>query len=485
MKMKRILTTVFGALLWTGALFMGSAQATSFLPESFADLVDKHSKAVVNISTSTKPRDIKNRQKEKTPFTGDPFFDRFFEDFFGGMPEGPRGREFRTRPQQSLGSGVIISEDGYIVTNNHVISKADDIVVKFQDNTELKAEVVGKDPKNDLALLKVEAGIDLPFSVLGDSEKIRVGDWAIAIGNPFGLGGSVTAGIISARGRNIQQGPYDNFLQTDAAINPGNSGGPLFNKNGEIIGINTAILSRTGGSQGIGFAVPSNTVKFIVEQIKEHGKPVRGWLGVRIQTVTKELAEALDLKETKGALVATVVEGSPAEKAGIEDGDLILKYNGKNVEEMVDLPKMVAETEINKTVGITVMRNGKQRTLKVKIAELEEDDEGNVLSDLNTGSDEIEIAGMTLSELTDDERDALGVDASVEGVVVTSVAPGTRARNSRLRAGDIILEMNKQKIKSTTDVTDIIESKEGKPLLMLILRGGNKHFLAFKKTEES
>lgn len=481
--MKRILFALC-TVLFVGAFYVSPSYSVSFMPESFADLVEKQSKAVVNISTSTKPKKVTKKSQRKSPFAGDPFFDKFFEDFFGNIPQGG-GREFMTRPQNSLGSGVVISKDGYIVTNNHVVAKADDIVVKFQDDKELNAEIVGRDPKNDIALLKVEASKDLNFAVMGDSEKLRVGDWAVAIGNPFGLGGTVTAGIISARGRNIHQGPYDNFIQTDAAINPGNSGGPLFNRAGEIVGINTAILSRTGGSQGIGFAVPSNTVKLIVEQIKEHGRPIRGWLGVRIQTVTKELAEAMGVDDAKGALVAAVVEGSPAEKAGFKDGDLILKYDGKNVEEMLDLPKMVAETTVNKTVEIEYLRSGKKKSVDVKIAELEEDDEGNVLSSLEQDLDETEVEGMTLSPLTDDERDALGVDSDVEGVVITSVDRQSRAGQSNLRSGDIIIEMDKKKVKTVEDVKSVIDDKDGKSLLMLIIRGGDKNFVAFKKVEES
>lgn len=482
--MKRIFTFALSALLFVGAMFVSEGHAVSSLPESFADLVEKQSKAVVNISTLTKPKKItQKRSQRRSPFSGDPLLDRFFEDFFGGLPQGQE--QLRTRPQNSLGSGVIISEDGYIVTNNHVVAKADDIIVKLQDDTEYKAEVVGKDPKNDLALLKVETKDDLPYAKMGDSEKIRVGDWAVAIGNPFGLGGTVTAGIISARGRNIQQGPYDNFIQTDAAINPGNSGGPLFNRDGEIIGINTAILSRTGGSQGIGFAVPSNTVQLIVKQIKEHGRPIRGWLGVRIQTVTKELAEAMDVKDAKGALVAAVVEDSPADKAGIKDGDLILMYDGKEVKEMVDLPKMVAETTVNKTVKVDLLRSGKTKTVNVKIAELEEDEDGNILAEVEEETSETVIGGMSLSKLTDDERDALGVESSVQGVVITSVEPDSRASYSRLRAGDIILEMDKQKVMSVADVAAVVEDNEGKSLLMLILRNGNKHFIAFKKDPDS
>ena len=479
--MKRVFAFVLTFIFLVSGVVTTSS-AISFVPESFADLVEKQSQAVVNISTSVKPKKIKRKNQQPSPFTGDPFFDKFFEDFFGGIPGGP---QMPARPQNSLGSGVIISKDGYIVTNNHVIARADDVVVKLQDDTELKAEVVGKDPKNDLALLKVSSTEGLPFAKLGDSEKIRVGDWAIAIGNPFGLGGTVTAGIISARGRNIHQGPYDNFIQTDAAINPGNSGGPLFNKDGEIIGINTAILSRTGGSQGIGFAVPSNTVELIVEQIKEHGRPIRGWLGVRIQTVTSELAEAMDLDEAEGALVSAVVEDSPAEKAGVKEGDLILSYDGKKVKAMAELPKLVAETAVNKTVKVTVLRAGKVKTLQVKIAELKEDDEALAMNDLNDEDAETAVAGMTLTPLTDDEREALGLSDDVEGVVITSVERGSRADMSRVRAGDVIIELDKKPVQTVAAVKKAIEDKEGKSLLMLLVRGGDKLFVAFKKEQEA
>ncbi|MFT7432693.1 MAG: serine protease Do [Alphaproteobacteria bacterium] len=460
--------------------------ATAINHGGFADLVEKQSPAVVNVSTTTKAKkktkQIQKELRQKSPFTKDPFFDKFFNDFMGGM-EGLMDEQSR-QPKSSLGSGVVISKDGYVVTNNHVAGSAEsEILIKFQDGTELKAKVIGKDKKNDLSLLKVEADKDLPFATLGDSDAIRVGDWTIAIGNPFGLGGTVTAGILSARSRNIQQGPYDDFLQTDAAINPGNSGGPLFNEAGEIIGINTAILSRTGGNQGIGFAVPSNTVKHIIAQIKEHGHPVRGWLGVRIQTVTKELAEALGLTEQKGALVATVMADSPAEKGGIKEGDLILSVDGKPLKEMSDLPKLIAETPVDKKIKIKLKRGDKTKTLTVTIAKLDEEEEAILLGEGDGLGKSDAIAGMILSELDNDAREALGVEVDTKGVVVSSVEYDRRAERSGLRSGDIILEIKKKKMMLIKDVETALNLHKEKSLLMLILRDGDKHFVAFKKAE--
>tara|TARA_R110000868_G_scaffold189695_1_gene432873 strand:+ start:58164 stop:59615 length:1452 start_codon:yes stop_codon:yes gene_type:complete len=478
--MKRLSLYISTIVVSVSMLFIATAQAE--IPTSFADLVEDQFAAVVNVSTSTKPEKFNKSKKDmgRGPLTGDPFLDRFFDGFMGGLEN--RLNEQNTRPKQSLGSGVVISKDGYIITNNHVVEVADSIVIKFQDGKELSAKVVGKDKKNDLSLLKVETDKDLTFAKLGDSDKIRVGDWTIAIGNPFGLGGTVTAGILSARGRNIHQGPYDSFLQTDAAINPGNSGGPLFNTSGEVIGINTAILSRTGGSQGIGFAVPSNTVKLIVEQIKEHGRPVRGWLGVRIQTVTESLADALGLDSEKGALVAAVIEKSPAEKAGIKEADLILSFDGKDIKEMSDLPKLVAETPVDKTVKLKLMRNNSYKTIEVTIAELEEDEAEVLLSKSDDESDNV-IEGMTLSDLGDDEREALGVDDTVKGVVVTSIEFDGRAANSGIKSGDIILEISKEKVASVADVEAMLKKQGDKSMLILIQRDGEKHFLALGKKE--
>lgn len=463
------------------AVFFAETADARPVPESFADLVEQASPSVVNVSIATKPKKTASYEQQRpmrNPFEGQPLFDDLFREFFEGMP-------LQELPTESLGSGVIISKDGYVLTNNHVIDRADDIVVKLNGaGEEYTATVVGKDPKNDIALLKIEAK-DLPAAELGDSDKIRVGDWVMAIGNPFGLGGTVTAGIISARGRNINQGPYDDFLQTDAAINPGNSGGPLFDMDGKIVGINTAILSRTGGSQGIGFAIPANTIKLIVEQIKEHGRPVRGWLGVRIQPVTKELAEAMDLSEHKGALVAGVVDNSPADKAGFKEGDVIVKFDGKNVSKMQDLPKMVAETNIGKDVKVDTLRAGKSVRLTVHIEELAEDQDTTAVSLVGKDEDKgFELAGMILSTLNEESRKALGVEENVVGVLVERVEPASRAARSGLRPGDILLRVNKMDVKTPEDVEKALNKKKDKSALVLMYRSGDTSFIALKKEDD-
>src|SRR5689334_9599369 len=340
------------ALAWAQQAFARSA------PESFADLVDQVLPAVVNVSSTQKVQ--QNQQMQD--------LDEMFREFLDrreGQPD-----QQKPRGNTSLGSGFIIDPAGYIVTNNHVIEDAEEIMVLTHDNEELKATIVGRDEKTDLALLKVDAKHPLPAVKWGDSEAMRIGDWVMAIGNPFGLGGSVTAGIVSARQRDINSGPYDDYIQTDASINRGNSGGPMFNMDGEVVGINTAIYSPSGGSVGIGFAIPSNLAKPIIGQIKEFGKPKRGWLGVRIQTVSPELAEGLRLPQPKGALVASVTKDGPADKAGIKQGDVVLKFDGKEITQMRGLPRIVAETETGKTADVVIWRKGAEMSLKVKVGEL-------------------------------------------------------------------------------------------------------------------
>ncbi len=451
-----------------------SLGALATKPASFADLVEQHSKAVVNISTETKPRKIAGREVPQNPFENSPF-GQFFEDFFGpnGIPQQPNGR-----PQQSLGSGVIISEEGYVVTNAHVVKGADIIKVRVGEDDEFEAKLVGSDTKNDVALLKIE-GDKLPFVSFGDSDKVRVGDWAIAIGNPFGLGGSVSAGIISALGRNIQQGPYDHFLQTDAAINPGNSGGPLFNTDGKVIGINTAILSRTGGSQGIGFAIPSNTVMKIVNQIKEHGRPIRGWLGVRIQKVTPELAEAFGLDKGRGALIAEVTQDSPAEKASLERGDIIMSYQGEEIKEMSDLPRLVAETKIGTEATIVVMREGKEKSIQVKIDELSDENEA-LEQEIEEGKDH--GFGLTLAPLNSQMRKQYKVDKKTDGVVIVGVAPRSEAARAGLRPGDVVLQINQKYVATVRDVQRYLSAD--KTNLLLIHRKNGNSFVALKKQAE-
>lgn len=454
---------------------------------SFADMVEKVSPAVVNISTEIKPKKISREGgrsfEGRDPFSGTPFED-MFKDFFEGMPQQRGGG--RGRSTQSAGSGVIISADGYVVTNSHVVDEADEIIVRlFDDKTEFSAELIGQDPKNDLALLKIESKEAFPFVPFADSDKTRVGDVVVAVGNPFGLGGTVTAGIVSALGRNINQGPYDDFIQTDAAINPGNSGGPLVSAEGEIVGINTAILSRSGGSQGIGFAVPANTVNLIVEQLKAHGRPIRGWLGVRIQTVTDELAEAFELEENAGALVAGVVEDSPADKAGIESGDIILTFAGKAIETMQDLPKLVAETPVGDKVKVVVLRDEKRKNLTVKIDELEEADdfaESNRLSEKKTSKNSVE--GMTLTVVDEDIREEYGLEDGVEGLLVENLKRGSNAHANGVQVGDVIVKVARKPVNSIKSFKKALEGGKGKSVLMLLNRDGDNMFVAYKKESD-
>ena len=432
---------------------------------SLSSIVSKVAPAVVNISTVRVVRGPGPVFKYFFgPFEeGDPFKE-FFERFFGDIPQ----REFR---QKSLGSGFIISKDGYILTNNHVVEKATEIRVRLLNKEQFEAKVIGRDPKTDIALIKIKANHSLSAATLGDSDALRVGDWVIAIGNPFGLGHTVTVGIISAKERIIGAGPYDNFLQTDAAINPGNSGGPLVNLEGKVVGINTAIVAQ---AQGIGFAIPINMAKYILSQLKERGKVMRGWLGVMIQEVTPEIAHALGLKEVKGALVADVTPGSPADKADIRRGDVIIEYNGKKIEEMNELPRLVANTPVGKSVPIKIWRNGKIKQLTVKVGELEE----------KVAKGERRYApqdlGLKVEELTPYLAQRLGVKR-IHGVIITYVVPGSPAHEAGLSRGDIILKINRHPIEDLNDYQEVINSaKPGDTLLFLIERREGTLFVALK-----
>jgi serine protease Do len=410
-------------------------------------------------------------------------FEEFFREFFE-----------RNRPQQrqrkvtSLGSGFIVDATGYIVTNNHVIKDADEITVALQDDTRLKAEVVGRDPKTDVAVLKVKTTRKLTAVRFGDSDKARVGDWVVAIGNPFGLGGSVTAGIISARNRDINSGPYDDYIQTDASINRGNSGGPLFNLDGEVIGIATAIFSPSGGSVGIGFAIPSATAHPVIEQLIKHGQVRRGWLGVHIQAVTEEIAETLGLKEAKGALVASVIKDGPAKKGNIKAGDVILTFNGKEVPEMRKLPRIVAATDVNKTVEVVIWRNSEKMTLSVTVGELE-DREAKVASRSRGGKKEgkaaekIEALGLTVAEVTTDLRERYSLDKDAKGVVVTAVDEGGAAAEKGIRPGDVIAEISQEEIVTPADIMARIKDarKSGRKSVLLLVEGqGGLRFVAVR-----
>lgn len=447
--------------------------------ESFSDLADKVSPAVVNITTST----VVAQGAGPSPIVpeGSPFED-FFREFRDRSGQGDRPR--RT---SALGSGFVISEDGYVVTNNHVIESADEIIIEFFSGRELEAEVVGTDPKTDIALLKVEADEPLPHVSFGDSDTARVGDWVMAMGNPLGQGFSVSAGIVSARNRALS-GTYDDYIQTDAAINRGNSGGPLFNMDADVIGVNTAILSPTGGSIGIGFSMASNVVTRVVEQLKEYGETRRGWLGVRIQDVTDDVAEAMGLEEVRGALVTDVPEG-PAAEAGMASGDVIMSFDGKQVEDTRGLVRQVGNTEVGKTVRVVVFREGSTKTLKVTLGRREAA-EGAVPAAQPGGepeASESDMLGLTISTLTEELRGQLDLDDDATGLVVTDVDNLSEAHEKGLRAGDLITEAGQEKINSVSDFEDRIADAEEagrKSILLLVRRAGEPRFVALPLDSE-
>ena len=432
-------------------------------PKSFAELAEKVKPAVVNISTTSTVRVPGNPFRHFFgPHESDPFGD-FFGHFFGDIPD----RELK---QNSLGSGFIIDKGGFIITNNHVVEGADEIKVKMSDGREFKAKVVGRDSKTDLALIKISSLFkDLPVLALGDSDTIRVGDWVIAVGNPFGLEHTVTQGIISASGRVIGSGPYDNFLQTDAPINPGNSGGPLVNLKGEVIGINSAIVA---GGQGIGFAIPSNMGKSIVAQLKEKGKVTRGWIGVSIQTVTPEIARAFDLKESEGALVGDVVPNSPADKGGIKRGDIIVSFDGKSVKRANDLPMIVAEIASGKTVDVKLLRNGKEIAMKVTVEEMSEN---KIASQMGSPQ---QTLGITVDDINPKWQRMFHLKDKT-GVVVIDILPASPADNAGIQAGDIIKEINRKPIRNITEFTTLLSQMEkDKPELFLIKRGAQTFYVS-------
>lgn len=474
------------AMLMASPMMMPAYAQSNHGPASVADLAEGLLDAVVNISTSQNVGGSGRTLPRMQAPDGSPFQD-FFDEFFKER----QGEGQRSRKVTSLGSGFVIdAKEGIIVTNNHVIDGADDIEVNFADGSKLKAELVGADSKTDLAVLKVEPVKPLTEVPFGDSDKMRIGDWVMAIGNPFGLGGTVTVGIISARGRDINSGPYDNFIQTDAAINRGNSGGPLFNMNGEVIGINTAIISPSGGSIGIGFAVPTELAVNVIDQLREFGETRRGWLGVRIQPVTDEIAESLGMDEAKGALVAGVVRGGPVDDGSIEPGDVIIRFDGKEVEAMRDLPRVVAESPVGKAVDVVVIRNGKEETVKVTLGRLE-DSEKQANADDGSGSpalpdalETLDVLGMTLAELTDDGRQEFAIADDVEGVLITDVDPDSAAAEKRIMPGDVIVEIAQEAVMTPQDVEDRIAAlkQDGRrnALLMLAGRTGELRFVTVR-----
>ncbi len=440
----------------------GNSNPPSTRLPDFVDLVKRLKPAVVNISTTQVVK-----ESPLAPFFRSPFEDFFGEDFFERF-FGQRPREFKT---QSLGSGFIISKEGYIVTNNHVVENAEEIVVILASGDEYPAKIIGKDKRTDIALIKIEPKGDLPVAVLGDSDALQVGEWVLAIGNPFGLGHTVTAGIVSAKGRVIGQGPYDDFIQTDASINPGNSGGPLFNTRGEVVGINTAIIS---GGQGIGFAIPINMAKWVVSQLKEKGKVVRGWLGVSIQEVTPELARSFGLKEKKGALVSSVFPGEPADRAGIKAGDVIIEFDGKEVKSYHDLPRMVASTPPGKKVDVKVIRNGKELTLHVVLGELKEKERAELKGERGRR------LGIMVREITPDLAERLGLE-DTEGVIVIRVVPGSPADRGGLRRGDVIKEINRTPVRDMDDYRRLMgKVKKGDVVLFRVIRGGSSLYVAVR-----
>ncbi|MFA4994598.1 MAG: Do family serine endopeptidase [Bdellovibrionales bacterium] len=484
----------YSGKLFAAAIILAIAGSASTLPAQanarsgppgFADLAEKLLPAVVNISTTqtiTAKDGFEGFPELQFP-PGSPFED-FFKELLQKQQQG-RDQPVK-RKATALGSGFIVDASGYIVTNNHVIDGADEINVILQDDTNLPATVVGTDKKTDLALLKITPKKPLTAVTFGDSDKVRVGDWILAIGNPYGFGGSVTAGIISARARNINSGPYDEYLQTDAPINRGNSGGPMFDMDGNVVGINTAIISPSGGSVGVAFAIPSSLAKNIVEQLKTNGHIRRGWLGVSIQTVSQDIADSLSLGQPRGALVSSISPDGPAAKAGIQAGDVIVTFDGKDIPEMHRLPLIVAETDVDKTVDVVVIRKGKNVTLKVKVAELstkesaEEETHKPGVAKAPVGAEKVDDLGASVASLTESLRTRFDIKKGVTGVVVTAVSPESVAADQGIQTGDVISEAGQQDVKSPKDLADRVKQakKDGKPLLLLVNRKDDLQFIA-------
>ena len=456
--------------------FTVSIAHSSSVPESFADLAEKLSPSVVNISTTTV---IEQKSREMPSFPpGSPFED-FFKQF-----EKPGGKK---RKAQSLGSGFIIDKSGYVITNNHVIDNAEKIMVILYDDTSFEATVVGKDPKTDVALLKINPKkTKLTAVKFGDSNKLRVGDWVMAIGNPFGFGGTVTAGIVSARGRNLS-GSYDDYIQTDASINRGNSGGPLFDMNGNVVGINTAIFSQSGGSVGIGFAVSSNLAKQVTDQLKQYGRTKRGWLGVLIQEISKEIADSLGMKSVKGALVSSATEGGPAQKAGVKTGDVILKFNGIDIDTMKELPKVVAGTPVGKSVPLVILRNGKTITLNVVLGELELAEKENLITkssgNKKSKSKTFEKLGFVAEELSKSNIEKFKLKKIKTGILISSVKEGSVAQEAGLLPGMVIVRVGQIEVNSIDVIEDAIKNaikQKRKAILLLVKVESGTRFVALE-----
>jgi serine protease Do len=492
---------------WLAAVWLGTAsvlisapvstQALARGPDGIADVAEKVIDAVVNISTSQTVEakaggEGRGAMPQLPP--GSPF-EEFFDDFFKNRRGGPGGNskggdrngDMQPRKTNSLGSGFIVDTSGIVVTNNHVIADADEINVIMNDGTKIKAELVGVDKKTDLAVLKFKPAKPLVAVKFGDSDKLRLGEWVIAIGNPFSLGGTVTAGIVSARNRDISSGPYDNYIQTDAAINRGNSGGPLFNLDGEVIGVNTLIISPSGGSIGIGFAVPSKTVAGVVDQLRQFGELRRGWLGVRIQQVTDEIAESLSIKPPRGALIAGVEDKGPAKPAGIEPGDVVVKFDGKDIKEPKDLSRVVADTTVGKEVDVVIIRKGAEETRKVTLGRLEDGDKA-VQAAAKTQAEPAEkpvtqkALGLDLATLSKDLRTRYKIKDSVKGVIITNVDGTSDAADKRLSAGEVIVEVAQEAVANAADVKKRVDQlkKDGKKSILLLVSNadGELRFVA-------
>jgi serine protease Do len=484
--------SVLKTAVLSAALLLGAAAPAALAkpaPDSFAGLATRLSPAVVNISTS---QNIERPDLDEMPqFPPGSPYEEMFKDYY---------EQQKASQVTSLGSGFVIDPSGIIVTNNHVIEGADEITVNFPDGRSLIAELVGKDEKTDLAVLRVKADAPLPAVAFGDSDAMQVGDWVMAIGNPFGLGGTVTAGIVSARNRDIASGPYDDFIQTDAAINRGNSGGPLFDMDGNVIGVNSAIISPSGGSIGIGFAIPSSIVRRTVDQLIQFGETRRGWIGVRIQSVTPELAEGLGLDRARGALVAETTPGGPAEAAGLKPQDVILTFDGHEVRDSRALPRVVAETEIGKAVPIEVWRDKASVTLTITPGRLEDFERSETVAEETppapeapppeAGAVRIDSLGMTVAEMSDALRERFKIGADIQGVVITEITPdtpaGAAAAENRIRAGDVIVEVAQSEVATPQAVADKVGeaiAAQNKVVLLLLNRGGDLSFAAIRLGE--
>src|SRR6266702_3608947 len=449
-------------------------------PDGIADIAEQVIDAVVNISTSQK---VEARNTPMPNLPNDPQLDELFRDFFNRRGQGDNNQNRGNTPPRrvnSLGSGFIIDAAGIVVTNNHVIADADEITVILNDGSRIKAELIGTDKKIDIALLRIKPDRPLKAVKFGDSEKLRLGEWVIAIGNPFSLGGTVTAGIVSARNRDINSGPYDSYIQTDAAINRGNSGGPLFNLDGEVIGVNTLIISPSGGSIGIGFAVPSKTVVGVVDQLRQFGELRRGWLGVRIQQVTDEIAESLNIKPARGALIAGIDEKGPAKPAGIEPGDVVVKFDGKDVKDPKDMSRVVADTAVGNEVDVVVIRKGAEETRKVTLGRLEDNEKAQQTA-AKTKEEPAEkpvtqkALGLDLATLSKHLRTKYKIKESVKGVIITSVDGTSDAAEKRLSAGDVIVEVAQEAVSSAADIKKRVEQlkKDGRKSVLLLVANGD------------